>query len=38
MIFAHPLVRRNVAEHVILLLIGSSHAALDARATSLRNF
>ncbi|MGB8442707.1 MAG: hypothetical protein WCE26_25160, partial [Candidatus Acidiferrales bacterium] len=34
-----PLLRRNVAEHVILLLIGSSHATLDAsRAAPLQNF
>lgn len=26
MVFAYPLVRGNVAEHVILLLVGSSHA------------
>jgi hypothetical protein len=29
MIFAHPLLRRNVAERVILLLIASSHVRLD---------
>ena len=39
MIFAHSLLWGNVAEHVTLLLIGSSHAPLDAsRAASLRNF
>jgi hypothetical protein len=39
MIFAHPLFGGNVAEHVTLLLIGSSHAALDAsHAASLHNF
>ena len=26
MVFAHPLLWRKIAEHVILLLIGSSHA------------
>jgi hypothetical protein len=31
MILRHPLLRRNVAEHVILLLVASSHAPLDVR-------
>ena len=39
MILAHSLLRGNVAEHVTLLLIGSSHAPLDALcAASLQNF
>jgi len=39
MILAHSLHGGNVAEHVSLLLIGSSHAPLDAPcAVSLHNF
>src|ERR1700691_5050865 len=39
MVFAHSLLRGNVAKHVTLLLIGSSHAPLDAFcAASLQLF
>src|SRR5208282_1471956 len=34
MILAYPLLRGNVAEHVSLLLIASSHAALDASSAA----
>jgi hypothetical protein len=39
MIFTHSLLWRDVAEYMSLLLIGSSHAPLDALcAISLQNF
>ncbi len=39
MIFTHSLLWRDVAEYMSLLLIGSSHAPLDALcAVSLQNF
>jgi hypothetical protein len=42
MIGGHALVRRNVAEHVVLLLVGSSHIQQDAskmfQATSQSSF
>src|SRR5205823_13884658 len=39
MVARHALLRGNVAKHVTLLLIGSSHAPLDAlRAALLQNF
>ena len=39
MVLAHPLVRRNVAEDMILLLVRSSHALLDVlHDSSLHKF
>jgi hypothetical protein len=39
MVVAHSLLWGNVAEHVILLLIGSSHVRFDALcAASLQTF